>query len=214
MVIKCNTCGVLVQKVINGECEYCRNYFKKTGKKTKEIKYIIDLNGCHNCYSQSLNGKNGYPQVYRNGCRRRDTLSKNYLGRILVCRLVYENYYGIKIPNNKIIRHKCDNRLCINPEHLEIGTMLDNAKDRGERGRTATSMRNGKCKLTDEEVLEIFNSNKKVKGVGGLAEKYNISSRQIFLIKNRQRRQCITNKFCGGQHSECICPEVNHGKKS
>ncbi|UDL16940.1 HNH endonuclease [Stenotrophomonas phage TS-10] len=35
----------------------------------------------------------------------------------------------------QVVRHKCDNRLCINPAHLEYGTQGDNLKDRRERHR-------------------------------------------------------------------------------
>lgn len=34
-----------------------------------------------------------------------------------------------------VVRHKCDNRLCVNPEHLEIGTQVDNVNDMDDRGR-------------------------------------------------------------------------------
>ena len=34
-----------------------------------------------------------------------------------------------------VCRHKCDNRLCVNPSHLENGTYLDNIQDAVKRGR-------------------------------------------------------------------------------
>lgn len=40
------------------------------------------------------------------------------------------------IPEGMLVRHKCDNRACCNPEHLALGTYLDNARDRIERKRT------------------------------------------------------------------------------
>lgn len=39
------------------------------------------------------------------------------------------------IPDGLIVRHKCDVTFCVNPNHLEVGTLRDNSKDRSERGR-------------------------------------------------------------------------------
>lgn len=39
------------------------------------------------------------------------------------------------IPDGLIVRHKCDVTFCVNPSHLEVGTLRDNSRDRSERGR-------------------------------------------------------------------------------
>ncbi len=40
-----------------------------------------------------------------------------------------------QIPNGLCVMHKCDNRLCQNPSHLVLGTVLENIKDRDTKGR-------------------------------------------------------------------------------
>lgn len=44
-------------------------------------------------------------------------------------------YAGVAVPNDLCVLHACDNPPCCNPSHLRVGTYLDNAKDRSERGR-------------------------------------------------------------------------------
>jgi hypothetical protein len=49
-------------------------------------------------------------------------------------RVVYE-CLAEAIPDGLLLRHKCDNPPCVNPDHLIPGTDLDNAHDMVERGR-------------------------------------------------------------------------------
>ncbi len=73
-----------------------------------------------------------------------------------VHRLAYEEWVG-PIPDDLVIRHRCDNPPCINPEHLMVGTDRDNARDKVERGRQTRNYgeRNGLTTLTTAEVFEI-----------------------------------------------------------
>jgi predicted DNA-binding protein (UPF0251 family) len=65
-----------------------------------------------------------------------------------VHRVVYELSTG-KDATGLVVRHKCDNPKCINPDHLEIGAPRDNMFDRDMRERSGTA------KLTHKEVLAI-----------------------------------------------------------
>lgn len=52
----------------------------------------------------------------------------------LAYRLIYTLVYG-PIPDGLVIRHKCDNKLCCNPTHLEPGTQSENENDKYDRDR-------------------------------------------------------------------------------
>ena len=97
-------------------------------------------------------------------------------------RLVYQLYNG-PIPEGMVVRHKCDNPPCVNPDHLELGTPLDNVKDWIERGRTPTGRRNPSVKLTEEQVREIRRSD--AKGTD-LAARYGVNPPTISKIRSGQ----------------------------
>lgn len=54
-------------------------------------------------------------------------------------------YHKGKIPKGYVVRHKCDNPRCVNPDHLEIGTQRDNALDHVEREPNKSIKLNTEC---------------------------------------------------------------------
>lgn len=79
---------------------------------------------------------------HRDGCWLwRGSATKDGYGQIRVgraVRVVHRVAYTAAngpIPRGMVVRHKCDVRLCCNPDHLEIGTHEDNAQDIVDRGR-------------------------------------------------------------------------------
>jgi hypothetical protein len=68
------------------------------------------------------------------------------------------------------VLHKCDNRVCVNPAHLFLGTKLDNSLDKAMKGRTGVAM------LTPDQVREVREALKTpYYGIGrDLGKKYNV----------------------------------------
>ena len=57
------------------------------------------------------------------------------------------------------VLHRCDNKLCVNPNHLSVGTQLDNIQDMISKGRdnykSYVGEKNGMSKLTEQQVREM-----------------------------------------------------------
>lgn len=153
-----------------------------------------------------MNTKNGQPIANRllhhvtkqaNGCWEwtsnigtTRTASLNVGGKLIkTSRLSYETWVG-PIPEGLVVRHKCDNGPCINPEHLELGTMADNSRDMVERGRSARREGHSQAKLTWEKVRLI-----REKYRAGLAtqetlgEEFGVSRRCIGKVVNNDTWQ-------------------------
>lgn len=59
------------------------------------------------------------------------------------------------IPAGLLIRHRCNNPLCVNPAHLETGTHADNSRDAVEAGRLPTGPGSKPRKLTAEDAVAV-----------------------------------------------------------
>lgn len=70
-------------------------------------------------------------------------------------RYSYELEYGEFGGSEVIVRHKCDNPLCVRPSHLLLGTMKDNTQDMLSRQRHAFGKDHKHAVLTDELVAQM-----------------------------------------------------------
>lgn len=67
-------------------------------------------------------------------------------------RWVWESNYGA-IPEGMVVRHKCDNRLCVRRSHLELGTVADNNADAAARNHLGHAPKCGPTK--HRQILEL-----------------------------------------------------------
>lgn len=90
----------------------------------------------------------------------------------------YEAVHGSV--NGLFVLHKCDVKLCCNPDHLYLGDQAQNMQDKVDRDRQAKGMRHGMAKLTIEEVERIRVDDRVYRVI---AETYGISKSQVSNIK-------------------------------
>lgn len=64
-------------------------------------------------------------------------------------------YFVGEIPKGKQVCHICDNRACVNPDHLFVGSIADNMRDKFEKNRQAKGSKIGNSFLDEEKVLDI-----------------------------------------------------------
>jgi RNA polymerase subunit RPABC4/transcription elongation factor Spt4 len=91
-----------------------------TASKIKQRIRINKTTGCHE-WQKGLDG-NGYGKMYVEGRTR------------AAHRVSYEVFTG-PIPQGSMVLHSCDNRKCVNPQHLWLGNAADNMRDKAEKGR-------------------------------------------------------------------------------
>jgi HNH endonuclease len=112
--------------------------------------------------------KDGYGQI--------GVGSSNLSGRSH--RRAYQLYVG-EIPPGIYVLHTCDNRPCVNPHHLFLGTQKDNIQDMITKGRRVQSNtvgeHNGRARLTEEKVRLIRRLSSEGYRTCDLARKFGMS---------------------------------------
>lgn len=124
---------------------------------------------------------NGYPAMALSSARRLAT----HVAVVLD---------GRSISPGQVVLHRCDNRCCVRPDHLSVGTQRDNLYDAVSKGRLRFGMgthknrgqNNASAKLTVAQVIEIrahYDSSRVSQRQ--LAKKYGVSSTTISDIGKR-----------------------------
>ena len=107
-----------------------------------------------------------------------------------VSRLAYEVFVG-SIPTGLCVCHRCDNRACLCPDHLFVGTHKENTQDMLQKGRgnRPNGQRHWGAKLTDSQVEEIKSLASGIRGSGrALSKRFGVSESRISLIIHGKSR--------------------------
>ena len=104
-------------------------------------------------------------------------------------RYSWEHHRGA-IPSELFVLHKCDNRKCVNPDHLFVGTQAENCNDTAEKGRVnpVRGEANHNSKLTERDVKDarvIHARGGPGSGVRALARRFGISGPVMSLLLRR-----------------------------
>jgi len=169
MKVKCDNCHSVFEKKIAEVRRTKHNFCNKQCKsdyysnKSLEGKYDIKADGCWE-FSGSLNNS-GYGVV-------------RYEKRTQLAHRVSFKIHNQSVDiTEKCVLHACDNPCCVNPDHLFIGSHLDNMNDMRFKGRSNAKLSYKKVAEIRESIL----SNKE------LAKAYGVSERTIRYAKNKSK---------------------------
>lgn len=146
---------------------------------TKDIarfysKIRIMPNGCHE-WTGVCSG-DGYAQISIG-----DTL-------MLVHRVAWEIAHNLPpktLQRWQFVCHRCDNRLCVNPDHLFLGTPKDNTQDAVRKQRIASGEKQGSAKLTDDDIREIRSLAQSGMSSGAIAKLFPVCSSTVRWVIRR-----------------------------
>lgn len=147
--------------MIYRECHTCGREFATRRKTAKYCSYACHGIAQRNKLGPEIIEANSIPEP-NSGCWLwTGTVSSVGYGIISVNyenwsshRLSYAVYHGA-IPPGKWVLHRCDNYLCVNPDHLYAGTPKNNTQDAMQRGRMTRGSRINTAVLHESQIPQI-----------------------------------------------------------
>ena len=113
----------------------------------------------------------------------------------LTHRLSYHVHNGFPdLKSDQIVLHACDNKMCVNPDHLWVGTFKENSVDASRKNAMAFGERHGRCKLTETQVKKIISWKRGDNPtLTELAKRYGVSYSTVVAIRTgRNWKRTVT----------------------
>lgn len=101
-------------------------------------------------------------------------------------RVSWATKFGQMPPDGVHVLHRCDNRKCVRPSHLFLGTHQDNMNDMVAKKRHAHGETHYSCKLTEATVLEIRRRGGEGEAAPDMAREFNVTPRTVYQILRRE----------------------------
>jgi len=103
----------------------------------------------------------------------------------LTHRVSYQVFRG-PIPEGICVCHHCDNRKCINPAHLFLGTVADNMADAASKFRMPHGRGHRHAKLNESAVVEIVNRYVAGEDQSSIQDRFGISNHTLQMIVKKE----------------------------
>lgn len=144
--------------------------------------YKVNGSGCWEWQGQT-GGTSPYGQIKKFG---------KFVG---THRLSYELCRG-EIPEGMVVCHHCDNPICINPDHLFLGTMKDNMHDMINKGRRVQGKNNPRRGIRSKQAKPVMVLGKKYGSINEAENELGIAhgSVRYWLKTNNPKARLISRE--------------------
>jgi len=141
---------------------------------------LITAVGCWEWRGQV--GSSGYGQI-------------KVFGKLVLChRLSYELHHGA-IPTGQEIMHSCDNRICINPDHLSSGVHRENMADAASKNAWKNVNRTGVKGVHKSQSKQVLVKGKPYGSIKEAERELGLSSGTVaYWIKTNSQKAIVIDK--------------------